>query len=326
MSLNIFNHKPKREVSPLVALLPIGVLAFMLSLSIHLFKSDVANGSSQIALLFSSAVAAALAMFVYGTPWQRLEQAISDNIHTSSSAIIILLLIGAISGSWMLSGVVPAFIYYGMQIIHPSVFLGVACLICAMVSIVTGSSWTTIATIGVALMGIGRAQGFDDGWIAGAIISGAYFGDKVSALSDTTVLASTSARVPLFDHIRYMLITTVPSFIIALVVFFIVGAMHQAPAVGVIQRLGDLGAALLGGLLAHLGLGACTHAAGELLTDLDLVGALGLVQILTVGIDDYKLYTVDLAVDHAVDNIVARAADTYDFNINYFFCKNFGHC
>lgn len=216
-----------REVSAWVAFVPIAALMIILVLVIRSFGAQAINGGSQVALLFASAVGAAIAMGIYGCSWQRLEDAIVDNIHTSASAIIILLLIGAIAGSWMASGVVPTFIYYGLKIIHPSIFLGVACIICAMVSIVTGSSWTTIATIGVALMGIGRAEGFSDGWIAGAIISGAYFGDKVSALSDTTVLASATTRVPLFTHIRYMLITTVPSFLIALIVFFGVSLSHK---------------------------------------------------------------------------------------------------
>ena len=137
----------------------------------------------------------------------------------------------------MLSGVVPALMYYGLQIIHPSVFLAVACLICAVVAIVTGSSWTTIATIGVALIGVGEAQGYSEGWIAGAIISGAYFGDKMSALSDTTVLASSTARVPLFEHIKYMSITTIPSFVIAMIVFFVVSLTHTVDAS---VRMGEL--------------------------------------------------------------------------------------
>lgn len=203
-----------------IAAVPLVVLVAILALVIKSFGSDAITGGSQIALLLASSVAAALAMGVCGCGWQRLESAIVENIHTSASAIIILLFIGAIAGSWMVSGIVPAFICYGLEIIHPKVFLGVACIICAVVSVVTGSSWTTIATIGVALMGIGKAEGFSEGWIAGAIISGAYFGDKISALSDTTVLASSSAQVPLFEHIRYMLITTVPSFVIALCVFF----------------------------------------------------------------------------------------------------------
>ena len=126
----------------------------------------------------------------YGVSWKDIEHAIINNIAGVSSALIILLIIGALSAAWMLGGVVPTLIYYGVQIIHPKFFLVSCCVICAVVSVMTGSSWTTIATIGIALMGIGKAQGFDEGWIAGAIISGAYFGDKVSPLSDTTILAS----------------------------------------------------------------------------------------------------------------------------------------
>ena len=140
-----------------------------------------------------------------------------------TSAIIILLIIGALSGVWMISGVVPTLIYYGMQIIHPDFFLTSTCVICALVSIMTGSSWTTIATIGIALLGIGKAQGFEEGWIAGAIISGAYFGDKVSPLSDTTVLAASVTDTRCSRHIRYMMITTIPSLVITLVIFTVMG-------------------------------------------------------------------------------------------------------
>lgn len=219
----VFKH---REVSVAYALIPLTVLVVMLAFVIKVFGSDSIEGGSQISLLVASSVAAFIAIVVCGVKWRELENAIIDNIRTSASAIIILLLIGAVASSWMLSGVVPTLMYFGLQIIHPSIFLGVACLICAIVAIVSGSSWTTIATIGIALMGVGRAEGFSDGWIAGAIISGAYFGDKVSALSDTTVLASSTVRVPLFEHIRYMSITTIPSFIIALIVFFAVSFNH----------------------------------------------------------------------------------------------------
>ena len=150
-----------------------------------------------------------------------------DNITSVGTSIIILLLIGAVSGSWMISGVVPTMIYYGMKVIFPSIFLFATCIISALISVMTGSSWTTIATVGVALVGIGTAQGYEPGWIAGAIISGAYFGDKVSPLSDTTVLASSSAGTPLFTHIRFMMVTTVPSFIIALIIFLIVSLLHS---------------------------------------------------------------------------------------------------
>ena len=207
-----------------IALIPFATLITILALVIKCFGADAINGGSQIALIFSAAIGALLSITLCGTKWRQLENAITENIHTSASAIIILLLIGAVASSWMLSGIVPTMIYYGLEIIHPTLFLGIACIICAIVSLVTGSSWTTIATVGVALMGIGENIGYSEGWTAGAIISGAYFGDKISALSDTTVLASASARVPLFEHIRYMSITTIPSFLISIIVFFIVGA------------------------------------------------------------------------------------------------------
>ncbi len=216
----------EEDVSIWLALVPMAVLVAMLVLVIKAFGIDAVEGGSQVALLVASSIAALIAVSVYRCPWSRLESAIVDNIRTSASAIIILLLIGAVAGSWMLSGVVPTLMYYGLQIIHPKVFLMVACLICSAIAILTGSSWTTIATIGVALMGIGEAQGYSEGWVAGAIISGAYFGDKVSALSDTTVLASSTVRVQLFDHIRYMSITTIPSLIIALIVFLAVSLFH----------------------------------------------------------------------------------------------------
>lgn len=211
-----------------LALVPIAVLVAMLAFVINAFGADAIEGGSQIALLVASSVAALLSVTVCRCKWSTLETAIVDNIRTSASAIIILLLIGAIAGTWMLSGVVPTLMYYGLQIIHPSIFLAVACAICAVVAIVTGSSWTTIATIGVALMGVGEAQGYSEGWVAGAIISGAYFGDKMSALSDTTVLASSTVRVPLFEHIKYMSITTIPSFVISLIVFLAVSLFHSA--------------------------------------------------------------------------------------------------
>ena len=222
-----------------LALVPIAVLVAMLVLVIKVFGADAIEGGSQIALLVASAIAALISVTVCKCKWSTLEKAIVDNIRTSASAIIILLLIGAIAGTWMLSGVVPTLMYYGLQIIHPKVFLAVACLICAVVAIVTGSSWTTIATIGVALMGVGEAQGFSEGWIAGAIISGAYFGDKVSALSDTTVLASSTVRVPLFEHIKYMSITTIPSFVLSLTVFFAVSMTNDASGVISVAELSE---------------------------------------------------------------------------------------
>ena len=226
-----------KEMPIWLALIPMAVLVAMLALVIKVFGADAIAGGSQISLLVASSVAALLSITVCRCKWKTLEEAIVENIRTSASAIIMLLLIGAIASTWMLSGVVPTLMYYGLQIIHPKMFLAVACLICTVVAIVTGSSWTTIATIGVALMGVGQAQGFSEGWIAGTIISGAYFGDKVSALSDTTVLASTTARVPLFEHIKYMSITTIPSFIISLVIFAVVSIMHTADASAQVEEL-----------------------------------------------------------------------------------------
>lgn len=209
-----------------IALVPLAVLVALQVLVIREFGSDALDGASQTALLVAAAVAVAMGMLFFKVPWKSIDHAISDNVKTIGGAILILFLIGAVSGSWMLSGVVPTMIYYGMQIVDPSVFLFVACLISALVSLVTGSSWTTIATIGIALMGIGTAHGYSMGWTAGAIISGAYFGDKISPLSDTTVLASSVGEVPLFKHIKYMLITTVPSFTLALIIFLVASLMH----------------------------------------------------------------------------------------------------
>lgn len=216
-------NKTYRTPSVWVAIIPLAVLTSLLYAVIRCFGGDAIDGGSQIALLSAASVCAMLAMGIYRCPWSALEDAVIDNIRASASAIVILLLIGAIAGTWMVSGIVPTMICYGLRILHPSFFLAASCAICAVVSLMTGSSWTTIATIGVALMGIGRAMGFPEGWIAGAIISGAYFGDKLSLLSDTTVLASTTVGVPVFRHIRYMLYTTIPSFAVAMLVFAVAG-------------------------------------------------------------------------------------------------------
>jgi len=219
---------PKRRLpSWQVSLIPFVVLTLSLVVIIKIFGSDALSGGSQVCLLLASAVTAAISMFAYKNSWEILEFCILDNIRSVGTAILILLLIGAIAGTWMVSGIVPAMICYGMQVIYPAIFLAAACAICALVSLMTGSSWTTIATIGVALIGIGVALGFEPGWTAGAIVSGAYFGDKVSPLSDTTVLASSSSGTPLFTHIRYMMITTIPSLTIAMVIFLVASLMHK---------------------------------------------------------------------------------------------------
>ena len=229
-------HNPTKIPSPLLSLVPILVLVTLLFVTIRTFGSDALSGGSQIVLLTATAVCCLIAMTYSKVRWKALELAMINNITGVATALIILLIIGALSGSWMISGVVPTLIYYGMQIIHPSFFLASTCIICAVVSVMTGSSWTTIATIGIALLGIGQAQGFSDGWIAGAIISGAYFGDKISPLSDTTILASSVTDTPLFKHIRYMMITTVPSLLITLVIFTVAGLSHEATATDQIEQ------------------------------------------------------------------------------------------
>lgn len=215
----------KKRPSAVLSLMPLAVLVAMLTMTIKAFGSDALGGASQITLLTVSALCVLIGMGWLNVPWASFEKAITKNVASVSSALVILLLIGALSGAWMVSGVVPTLIYYGLKIIHPDIFLASSCVICALVSVMTGSSWTTIATIGIALMGIGRAQGFSDGLVAGAIISGAYFGDKISPLSETTTLASGSLGVPLFKHIRYMLVTTVPSMAITLVLFAVIGLL-----------------------------------------------------------------------------------------------------
>ena len=210
----------------IVSLIPIVFLIALLAVNIGIYGSDSILGASQVVLLLSSALCIALSMLFFKIPWSSFEQAIRENVADVTSAILILFLIGAISGTWTESGVIPTFIYYGMRIISPRFFLVSACLISAAVSVMIGSSWTTIATIGVALLGIGRAEGFSDAMIAGAIISGAYFGDKISPLSDTTVMASSLNSVPLFSHIRYMMLTTVPSMLITLVIFLVLGLLQ----------------------------------------------------------------------------------------------------
>jgi NhaC family Na+:H+ antiporter len=213
--------------SPLLSFVPVAVLVGLLAVTIRVFDGDTLGGASQIVLLTASAVCCLIAIYRCGTRWKTIETAIVHNIAGVSPALLILLLIGALSGSWMVGGIIPTLIYYGTKIIHPDFFLVTTCIICSLVSVMTGSSWTTIATIGIALFGVGKVQGFDDGWIAGAIISGAYFGDKISPLSDTTILASSVTETPLFRHIRYMMITTVPSIIITLTIFLIAGFNYE---------------------------------------------------------------------------------------------------
>jgi NhaC family Na+:H+ antiporter len=211
-----------RTLSLGLALLPIVILVALLTINSLIYGDLAIEGANQFSLLFASAVGACIA-FCIGIKWKEIQDGIIKNIGIATPSIIILLLIGALAGTWMVSGVVPAMIYYGLEFLSPKFFLMLSVVICAIVSVVSGSSWSTIATIGVALLGIGNAMGFNPALVAGAVISGAYFGDKVSPLSDTTNLAPAMANVDLFVHIRYMMFTTVPSIVITLILFLIIG-------------------------------------------------------------------------------------------------------
>ncbi|MCB0410413.1 MAG: Na+/H+ antiporter NhaC, partial [Flavobacteriales bacterium] len=197
------------------------------------------SGANQLALLISGGVAAIIALF-NGYKWNDILEGITQSISSALPAIIILLLIGSLAGTWLLSGVVPAMIYYGLDILNPTIFLFATCLISSIVSLATGSSWSTVATVGIALLGIGKALGINEPIIAGAIISGAYFGDKMSPLSDTTNLAPAMAGTDLITHIKYMTYTTVPSILITLLIFLIIGFSYntgdQVSQVDVLQN------------------------------------------------------------------------------------------
>lgn len=223
------NHSRPRP-HPLVAMIPVVVLIGLLVVVIMLFGSDALSGGSQIALLLGLAVCVTISMVFYHVPWNAFEQQMTKTMGGIAVTLLILLSVGMLAGSWMISGVVPTLIYYGVQILSPRFFLVSACVICSLVSLLSGSSWTTVATLGVALLGVGHALGISDAWTAGAIISGSYFGDKMSPLSDTTILASSTTRVDIFDHIRYMTHTTVMAMTVALVIFLIAGLGHNSDA------------------------------------------------------------------------------------------------
>ena len=211
----------------IIALVPIIVLVGMLYLNVKIYSDDATYGPNQIALLLAAAVATIIG-FSLKFSWKKMQKGIVKSIKSSLPAIIILLLIGSLAGTWLLSGVVPTMIFYGLKILHPSIFLFAACAVSAIVALATGSSWSTIATVGVALLAIGSALGFGPGVVAGAIISGAYFGDKMSPLSDTTNLAPAMAGTDLITHIRYMALTTIPSIAITLLIFLFWGIGHSA--------------------------------------------------------------------------------------------------
>lgn len=215
-----------REPGLLDAILPVGCLVAMLAASVYLYGADSSYGANQIALLVAAGVAVIIGL-KNGLSWKQMEEGIVHSIGVSMGAILILLSVGALIGTWILCGTVPTLIHYGLEILHPGIFYAAACVICAIVSLSIGSSWTTAGTLGVALIGVGAGLGLSPGITAGAIISGAYFGDKMSPLSDTTNLAPAVAGSELFTHIRHMMWTTMPSIGIALVLFVILGLTAQ---------------------------------------------------------------------------------------------------
>lgn len=211
-----------RELNIWEALIPVFALVGMLAYNVYTYGEDALSGSNQFVLLMGAAVAAIVGFFNKVKFDQMLEE-VAENIKSTSSSILILLMVGALAGTWLISGIIPTMIYYGLQVLNPSIFLAACVIICAIISVATGSSWTTSATVGIALIGIADALGVPLGMTAGAILSGAYFGDKISPMSDTTNLAPAMAGTDLFTHIRYMLLTTTPTIIVTLIVFIIIG-------------------------------------------------------------------------------------------------------
>lgn len=215
-------EKQYKEASLADALVPIIILIILLGSSVYLFEDNSSYGPNQIALLVAMGIAAIVGM-KNGYSWEDIEKGIVKGISRSLGAILILLAVGSLIGTWMLAGTVPTLIYYGLDLLNPAFFYAATCLICAIVAMSIGSSWTTAATVGVALMGIAIGMGMSEAITAGAVISGAYFGDKISPLSETTNLAPAIAGTNLFEHIQYMLWTTIPSIIIALILFTFIG-------------------------------------------------------------------------------------------------------
>src|SRR6056297_1393921 len=211
-----------RKPTLIQSLIPIIFLIALLSLNVIYFGDATLDGANQFALILSAAIAGLIAIRLR-IKWDRVREQIVKSIGSAMPSMLILLMIGALAGTWMISGVVPTLIYYGLKIFHPSIFLFATVIIGGVVSLATGSSWSTIATMGIALVGIGKTLGISEGVVAGAVISGAYFGDKMSPLSDTTNLAPAMAGTDLFTHIRYMVYTTVPSLLISLIIFLVIG-------------------------------------------------------------------------------------------------------
>ena len=211
-----------KSISLKASLIPVVLLVVLLAYNVFVFGDDALSGSNQFILLIGGAIAAVVG-FYHKVSYEKMLAEVAENLKSTTGALLILLMVGALSGTWLVSGIIPAMIYYGLQILNPTIFLAACVIICAIISIATGSSWTTSATVGIALIGIGNALGIPMGMTAGAVLSGAYFGDKMSPLSDTTNLAPAMAGGDLFAHIRYMLLTTVPTLIVTLIVFVVLG-------------------------------------------------------------------------------------------------------
>ncbi len=222
---------PAVQISLFSAFIPLIFLVALLALNVFIYGDEAVSGSNQFILLVGAAIAAVIGMF-NNVRFASVMTHIADNIKSTSGAILILLMVGALAGSWLLSGVIPTMIYYGLQLLHPSVYLPATVLICAVIALATGSSWTTSATVGVALIGIGSTLGIPVGMCAGAVVSGAYFGDKLSPLSDTTNLAPAMAGTTLFTHVRYLLYTTVPTMTVTLIIFIMLGIFQDAGTAG----------------------------------------------------------------------------------------------
>lgn len=213
----------ENKPSLIVSLIPVIILIGLLSFNVVVYSDNSSFGPNQLALLFAAVASAILGVFVLKRPYKELEKKALETVSVATQPITILLIVGALIAIWILNGVVPAMIFYGVKMINPTAFLPIALLVCAVVSLATGSSWSTVGTVGIALIGIGKTIGIPDGMVAGAIVSGSYFGDKMSPLSDTTNLAPAMAGADLFDHIKHMIFTTGPAFLISLVLFTILG-------------------------------------------------------------------------------------------------------
>lgn len=242
------SESAKKTPSLGASLVPVLALIGLLASSVYVYGDGSSSGPNQIALILAAGVAGLFGLKL-GYTWQELERGIVHGISLSMAAVMILLVVGSLIGTWILAGVVPTMIYYGLQLLSPGIFYAAACVICCLVSLATGSSWTTASTVGIALVGIATAQDLHLGLTAGAIISGAYFGDKMSPLSDTTNLAPAMAGTDLFTHIRHMVWTTTPSIVIAIVGFAVAGWL--APTA---RSAGNLDA-ILGAIEAHFEIG-----------------------------------------------------------------------